>query len=318
MGAAQSGPRVINYDANGYDYRNFWKDRDYENRVEAKLLRSILKKYQPMNWFADLGGGFGRNAPIYFPFARHVVLIDYSWTNLTNAEATLLPDGPNDKLYLIRGNLYKAPFKDAAFTAGATVRVIHHLAKIDEALSEMSRILANRWILDVPIKNHLFAKAKAALHGGDPELKSPNPHLVGTEDEPFYNFNLSAIRAECKKLGWQSQLTASMSNFRRWEKATPSALRPAAQPFIYSMDALAQRIGRGWWGPSQFLQLTRQEETRNYPEISTLDEPWKTLSAIVQCPLCHAELNWSNDTAQCTACGHVFSRKGAIWDFTGE
>ena len=100
-----SSAHVINYDEGGYDYRKFWQGRDYENWAEARLLRRLMKQIPRQRWIADLGGGFGRNVPHYANNADHVVLVDYSWTNLTNAEQTLLPQGPSERIFLIRGNI---------------------------------------------------------------------------------------------------------------------------------------------------------------------------------------------------------------------
>ena len=312
---------VINYDNDGFDYRHFWDGRDYEHWAEARVLRKLLQRTPPVAWMADLGGGFGRNIPHYLSHAQHVVLVDYSWTNLTNAEQTLLPDGPNDKIFLIRGNIYHMPFRDGAFEMASTVRVIHHLSAIDAALAEMSRTISEHWILDVPIKNHLLARARATFTGKAKDLNSTAPNAIGTTAEPFYNFNLGAIRQTLRGEGWTPELVASVANFRRWERVVPGALRGAARPLVYGMERVVQRTGRGWWGPSQFLWLTRQTALAPTPEAtiaSALPAPWNVLAPKLFCPSCHGSLEWTADAATCAACDKTFSRKGAIWDFVVE
>jgi SAM-dependent methyltransferase len=312
---------VINYDKGGYDYRQFWRGRDYEHWAEARVLQRLLKRAGQIEWLADFGGGFGRNVPHYRQFARHVVLIDYSWTNLTNAEQTLLPDGPNDQVFLIRGNLYHLPFRDGAFDVGSTVRVIHHLSAIDAALDEMSRAISHNWILDVPIKHHLLARLRASLSGKGRSLRSPEPNPIGSPDEPFYNFSLRAILQTLRHEGWQPELAASVANFRRWERVVPGPLRGLARPVVYGGELASQRIGRGWWGPSQFLWLTRPTQTapsRAATVAGDVPHPWDTLAHSLCCPQCHGDLRWSSETVTCAACGKTFQRKGAIWDFVVE
>lgn len=312
---------VINYDSEGYDYRQFWQGRDYEHWAEARVLRRLLNRVKQVEWLADLGGGFGRNVPHYRQHAQHVVLIDYSWTNLTNAEHTLLPEGPNDQVYLIRGNLYHLPFRDGAFDLGSTVRVIHHLSAIDAALTEMGRTINKHWILDVPIKNHLLARARATLKGQGKALNSQEPNAIGTTAEPFYNFNLGAIRHTLRTEGWSQELVASVANFRRWERVVPNALRGPVRPVVYGMETVAQSTGRGWWGPSQFLWLTRaaaRAAALAPPVAPDLPAPWNTLAPRLFCPQCHGDLLWTADAATCAACDKRFARKGAIWDFVVE
>ena len=310
--------QVINYDAGGFDYRNFWHGREYEHWAEATVLERLLQRTPQVEWIADLGGGFGRNVPHYQPHAQHVVLIDYSWTNLKNAEATLLPDGPNDRVFLIRANLYHLPFRTGAFNVGSTVRVIHHLSSIDAALAEMGRTISGNWILDVPIKNHMLARARATLRGNAKALRSPEPNSIGTADEPFYNFSLPAIRTSLRQDGWSDELVASVANFRRWERVVPKPLRPIARPFVYGMEQVTQRTGRGWWGPSQFLWLTPQKgQAHQFTPAATTapSSPWSTLASIMTDPITHEDLTWTEDTATSPSGKQIFRRTGAIWDF---
>jgi hypothetical protein len=55
---------------------------------------------------------------------------------------------------------------------------------------------------------------------------------------------------------------ASVNNFRRWDQAFPKPVVATLRPFVQGLEIIAQRTGRGWWGPSQFLVATRQHGTR--------------------------------------------------------
>ncbi len=314
---------VINYDAGGYDYRSFWQGRDYEQWAETHVIRRILRRTAPVQWMVDLGGGFGRNVPHELQRSQHVVLVDYSWTNLTNAENTLLADGKNaGRVFLIRGNIYHLPFRDAAFQMGATIRVLHHLAATNDALAEMSRVIGEHWLLDVPIKHHLLARVKAAVKGGGKTLRTRTANELGSKDEPFWNYHLGAIREAVRQDGWDDTLVASVANFRRWERAVPGPLRAPARPVVYGAERLAQPLGRGWWGPAQFLWLTKhQQQTFTAPDpafAGTPPAPWDALAPSLWCPACHGELRWADDHTTCAACAKTFTRTGAIWDFVVE
>lgn len=330
--------RVINYDADGYDYRRFWNGRDYEQWAEARVIRRALRRTTPFDWFVDFGGGFGRNVPLYRERAAHVVLVDYSWTNLRNAEDALLADGPNDRVFLVRANLYHLPFRDAAFDGGATVRVLHHLSALDAALAEMGRTLGRAWLLDVPIKHHLLARARALATGRAREMATPAPNDIGTPAEPFFNFHLATVRRALAAAGWTSHLAASVANFRRWERLAPGPMQAVARPVVYGAEAVAQGVGRGWWGPAQFLWLERPtviatSDMRTFndepapgavPEGSIpgvqlwLSQPWNALAPRMRCPRCAGPLQWADDEATCPRCPRRFARKGAIWDFVEE
>lgn len=310
---------VINYDAGGYDYRHFWDGRDYEQWAEAYVIRRILRRTAPVQWMVDLGGGFGRNIPRELERAQQVVLVDYSWTNLTNAENTLLADPQNaGRVFLIRGNIYHLPFQDNAFEMGATIRVLHHLAATEAALAEMSRVLREHWLLDVPIKHHLLARMKAALKGNGGALRTREANELGSKDEPFWNYHLGAIREAVRQDGWSDALVASVANFRRWERAVPRALRGPARPLVYGAERLAQPLGRGWWGPAQFLWLTKRDPQPFVPAASDAPAPWAALATRLVCPACHGTLAWTEDTTTCQSCQKTFTRKGAIWDFVVE
>lgn len=306
---------VINYDADGYDYRRFWQGKEYEHWAEARVIRRTLRGAGAIDWLVDLGGGFGRNIPLYQPFARHVVLVDFSWTNLQNAAAQLLPKGPSDRLFLIRGNIYHLPFRDSSIEVGCTVRVLHHLAATDAALAEMGRVLSQHWLLDVPIKHHLLARAKAMARGRARALRDWSANDIGTPDEPFYNYHLDAIRTVVQQQGWSDKLVASVDNFRRWERVVPGAVRPVVRPVVYGAERVAQRAGRGWWGPAQYLWLSRTDRPLAAAPETQVPAPWTELAARLQCPQCGGALAWTSDAATCQQCHQAFQRTGAIWDF---
>jgi len=67
---------IADYDHSNYDYRTYWRNRDYENEVEHKTLSSLL----PLTGTSllDIGGSFGRLMDIYAPRFDRTVIYDYS------------------------------------------------------------------------------------------------------------------------------------------------------------------------------------------------------------------------------------------------
>ena len=135
---------VADYDSNDYDYQTFWTGRDYEQWAETVVLTRLMRELGPSEWFADFGGGFGRNAVHYRDWVAHAVLIDYSVTNLVRAGELYAEDVAAGRLHLVRADLAALPFVDSAFDASMTVRVLHHLADIERAVDEMLRTVRRR------------------------------------------------------------------------------------------------------------------------------------------------------------------------------
>lgn len=321
----ETHPAVIDYDLDDYDYRTFWKGRDYEQWSETYVLGHLLERIGRVQWLVDLGGGFGRNAAHYRQRADHAVIVDYSLGNLERAAASpLAADIEQGRIFLVRADLYHLPFIDSAFDVGLVVRVLHHLTELDDALVEMGRIIAKLWIVDVPIKNHVLARVRGLLHGETRQLSNWEPKSLSPADNmPFVNFHLAAVRRTLTNDGWDTKLVASNNNFRRWNHLLPTPAADVLRPLVYRLETVMQTLGRGWWGPSQFLWATRHKPvtptTTTVVQSTTLGTaPWATLATKMICPSCHAPLHWSSDVASCLECSRTYPRIGSVWDFVPD
>ena len=314
---------IADYDADGYDYRQYWRGREYEDWAEARVIRRCLRPVGVVPWLVDLGGGFGRNLPQYRPFARRLVLVDYSMTNLTAAERQLAREprlaGLDGDVALLRANLYHLPFRDAAFDTGATVRVLHHLQDLDGALAEMSRVIGAHWLVDVPSKHHLAARLRAWRRGQWHFAPGPDPQEIGTADVPYYNYSVAAVRQTLTALGWRARAAASVANLRGWERVVRGPLRRLARPAVYGVERIAQPLGRTWWGPSQWLWLTRETGARMPGGVAAPaaegERAEVAVRALLQCPHCRGALRWEEAAAHCDACQTSYPRQGQVWDF---
>jgi SAM-dependent methyltransferase len=300
---------IVDYDSNDYDYRTFWVGRDYEQRAEAAVLDRCMRALLPTEWLVDLGAGFGRNYPQYAAAGR-VALVDYSRNNLQTAAQLYGADVDAGRLQLIRADLNALPFVDGAFDVGVTVRVLHHLPDVDRTLPEMLRVIGTTALVDVPIKHHVFARLTAAArrgYAGIRQTATAAPRVVGESNYPFYTFHLDAIRRLVDRLGWDSAIAASVNNFRRWDQLLPGPAVAVLNPLVRGLDAMAQRIGRDWWGPNQFVQLRRRVP------LAAVGGGW---AARMRCPACGGDLRWDAHRAICGGCSANFQRCGRYWDFT--
>jgi Methyltransferase domain len=313
--ATMLGMQIVDYDAHGYDYRRYWDGRDYEQWAEDRALGRLVPRLGKADWLIDLGGGFGRNAVHYREQAAHYVIADYSATNLIHASELLADDVASGRAFLVRCDVNRLPFVDAAFDAALVVRVLHHLPDIDGALVGMNRIIGGRWLVDVPIKHHALGLARAAARRQWRTVSGPEPLRTGTTDNPFWNYQLGAVRQLLRGVGWRTRLAASVNNLRRWDRRLPRAAVRAMLPFARMAEAAAQFGGRGWWGPSQFLLAERTTPVRHITVTETASG-MPAIAARMACPDCRGGLSWTARTATCVPCRKSYRRVGSHWDFT--
>lgn len=315
--SADASTRIVDYDS-GFDYCDFWGNRDYESWVEARALRRLLPRLGRLDWFADFGGGFGRNAIHYQSIAKHVILVDYSVTQLSRAAERLAPELLAGRVHLIRADLGQLPLVDSAVDGAMVVRVLHHMTNVERCLTEMCRTVGKRWLVDVPIKHHALAWLRSTRTGNVRHLLTPEPIVTGSTEYPFYTFQLAAIRRCLRGAGFRSHAAASVNNFRRWDRVLPQPVVDGLRPAIYTLDLVAQRLGRGWWGPSQFLLATRirTQSPRLASVVEGLPASLAGLARRTRCPGCHADLTWSVEEASCGSCGRRYPRRVGFWDFT--
>jgi ubiquinone/menaquinone biosynthesis C-methylase UbiE len=308
---------VIDYDQGGYDYREFWTDRQYEDWAESRVLNRIIGKFGHPRWFADFGGGFGRNAAHYRDRARNSVIVDYSANNLTHAGELHAADVAAGRVHLVRGSVTALPFVDGAFDAAMVIRVLHHLDDVEVALSEMGRTINGRWLVDVPIKHHALGRLRSAVRLQSGEMSSPEPVIRGSSEHPFRAYRLPVIRQRLSESDWDSDLVASVNNFRRWDQTLPRPVVATLRPLVQTLEIVAQSTGRGWWGPSQFLVATRRSPVR--PKLGAapvgLSQSVAELARRMVCPACRGTLTWAPDDAHCATCSRTYRRHKSFWDF---
>lgn len=196
--------KIANYDTLDYDYRTYWKNREYENEAEHLLLRKVLRK-EKGNWFIDIGGSYGRLTDTYYKSFKSPLIIDYSLKTLQKNREYLLDRYPN--LTLIAANAYYLPFRDNSFDGGLMVRVLHHINEPSKYFSEIYRVLDNKavYIQEFANKVHLKAALRAVIHL-DFSLFSKEPYQQPDRDNnegatknsnvPFLNYHPSWLKTQ--------------------------------------------------------------------------------------------------------------------------
>jgi len=308
--------QIADYDSNGYDYRTYWDGRDYEQMAEDRALRRLVPRLGRPRWLVDLGGGFGRHAVRYRCRAARYVIVDYSATNLINASQALADDVSSGRAFLVRADLNALPFVDAAFDAALVVRVLHHLPALDHALMEMGRVVGGRWLIDVPIKHHVLGVVRGVLQRQWHAVHGPDPLRTTAGAEPFWNFQLAAVRRLLSGFGWQTRVVASVNNLRRWDRGLSPPAARALRPAALLVEALAQHCGIGWWGPHQYVLAQRCTPVRGTGATTRIRPGAPAIAALLVCPRCHGDLIWSADAASCKECPARYARVDGYWDFT--
>ncbi|MGQ9903400.1 MAG: class I SAM-dependent methyltransferase [Anaerolineae bacterium] len=289
-------------DYEGSDYKTrFWQnaDRAYEDAAERVALRRLL----PMRGrrIVEFGAGFGRLADLYSGYDQ-VVLLDYSRTML---EQAMQRWGNDPRFIFVAADVYHLPFADGVFDAATMIRVIHHIAKVPEALAGIQRVVAPAgvFVLEFANKRHIKSVARYLLR-----RQEWNPFDL----HPFefvklnFDFHPAWMLDQLRRAGFVTRRRLSVSYLR----AGFIKRRVPVQWMVYA-DALLQYTGAfGLWSPSVF--------TQNYP-TSGRQSPADGLSlagdAIFRSPRSGQPLRRDGDLLVCDADGTRWRTQGNFYDF---
>ncbi|KKP65986.1 MAG: hypothetical protein UR61_C0007G0006 [candidate division WS6 bacterium GW2011_GWE1_34_7] len=303
--------KVANYDELDYDYSTYWKKRAYEHESEELVLEKLLKNTQG-EWFLDVGGSFGRLLPSYYKKYKKCVIIDYSFKTLKKNHPILIKKYPN--IELIAANAYYLPFKENTFDGSLMVRVLHHLDKPKEYISEIYRVVSPNgiYIQEFANKLHLKAVIRAILKldfkifSISPYQQPDRKNNEGARENanvPFLNYHTSWIKNELTKKG-----------FTILKKYGCSFLRIGLLKRLFNTSTLlfVENIFQNTlsWSnisPSIFIKSVKRNGEKT--------KIGNNLEDILVCPKCKHSLNISNKKAICVSCNKEFNKKDNIWDF---
>ena len=292
-------PPVCNYEGSDYQ-QSFWEQggREYEDRAEAIALKRMLPKSGKL--MLELGAGTGRNTSRYAGFER-IVLLDYSITQLTQAQARL---GRSDKYIYVAANIYRLPFLDGLFDSATMIRALHHMADAPKALSQIRNVLQPNAVFILEFANKL-------------NLKSILRYWLGKQDwNPFtlepvefvqlnFDFHPQAIRNWLGELGFSIEKILTVSHFRL---GLLKRLVPAK--ILAALDGLFQPTGAFWqFTPSVFLKAKVKGQFQNI-EIPLM------VTDMFKCPDCGSgRLQDKSEYILCPTCQALWQVADGIYDF---
>jgi len=291
----KESPPICSYEGSDYQ-ESFWEkgDRAYEDAVEAIALKRLLPSTG--KWMLELGAGAGRNTPRYGGF-EHVILLDYSTTQLTQAQARL---GRSDRYRYVAADIYHLPFVDGFFDSATMVRTLHHMADAPTALSQVEHVLHtdSTFILEFANKRNLksIARYLTGRQKWDPfSLKQVEFEKLN------FDFHPRTIRKMLQDLNFKIQKSLTVSHFRmRWLK------QHIPLNLLVGLDSLLQWNG-SWsqYTPSVFVKSTLKS-----------NKPKAKQGTFFKCPACGSlELDEQNEAVICGKCKRKYPILNGIYDF---
>jgi ubiquinone/menaquinone biosynthesis C-methylase UbiE/uncharacterized protein YbaR (Trm112 family) len=295
-------PRICDYEGSRYR-TDFWEgqNRDYEDRIERIAMQKLLPPQGKR--LIEIGAGFGRLADLYQGY-QQVVLNDYARTQLEEAQNYL---GHDDRFIYVVADIYKMPFVDNLFDTLTMVRVMHHVADVPAALTELHRLLVPKGtaIIEYASKFHLKSLARWLLRQQE---WNPFDHAPYEFVELNFNFHPTWMRRQFESAGFQIKNIRSLSHYRinLLKRLLPTNL-------LVTLDSWAQPTGN-WFQltPSLFVQAQAQKS------------PTPALIDFFCCPICrspelvrikpHPNLV-SEEILVCQNCQRHWSFKDGIYDF---
>jgi len=232
-----------------YNYPRYWQARSYEDQAEKQALKKLLKKVKPKNSVIDIGGGYGRLAPIYAPLFKTRLLIDPSQILLKKAKKEL----KNYSHFIFKlGKARALPAKNSQFDAAIMIRVSHHLPFLAKAISESYRVLkpGGFLVLEFANKVHFKSSLKALLKGKINYLLFHTPKNISHRKTlKFLNYHPSHIKTLLLTNHFKIIKILSVSNFRGsfFKKIVPLKL-------LLMIESLFQNLlAYFYFGPSIFI-----------------------------------------------------------------
>jgi ubiquinone/menaquinone biosynthesis C-methylase UbiE len=292
---SNSRPPVCSYE--GSDYQtSFWDQgkRSYEDQVEAVALKKLLPAGGRL--LLELGAGAGRNSTRYQGY-DHVILLDYAFTQLQQAQARL---GSDPRYRFVVADVYQLPFVPGLFDAATMIRTLHHMANAARALQEIAQVLQSQatFILEFANKKNLKAIVRYLLR-----RQSWNPFDLDPVEfaELNFDFHPVAIKTWMAQAGFQIERTLTVSHFR-----IGLVKRMLPLSWLVRLDSWLQ--GTGNW-----LQLTPSVFMRAQMVQAHLPA---APGAFFCCPTCKSfPLLEKEDACQCTSCGKNWPIVNGIYIF---
>ena len=293
---------VIDYE--GSQYRtDFWvgQGRDYEDAVERAALDLLLPKRGKR--IAEIGAGFGRLANMYLGYEQ-IILFDYSRTLLKEAVQQW---GDDPRFIFVAGNIYQLPLVTRVLDTLVMIRVMHHLADVPMALTQLRRVLHGHStaIIEYANKRNLKAIARWAVQRQQWSPFAPEPHEFV---ELNFDFHPEWMASKFADAGLDICEQFAVSHFR-----LPLLKRNVSAAKLVQLDKVLFRAGGlAPIAPSVFVQAQAACEDGDQSVASVTN-----IVGLFRCPqcLCESLKLVADDKALCPECDTQYLSKDKVWDF---
>lgn len=297
-----SGIPVMDYEGSRYR-AEFWsgQGREYEDAAERLALRRLMPA--DGGRLAEIGAGFGRLAALYAGYEQ-VILFDYSRTLLADAAREL---GHDRRFVFVAGNIYSLPLATGILDTLVMVRVMHHLADVPAALTQLRRLLHRHSVAVLEYANK--RNLKAILRWGL-RRQSWSPFAAAPVEfvKLNYDFHPQWMEAQMRSAGLQVRRRLAVSHFR-----IEPLKRQVSAARLAQMDAALFAIGGTYpLSPSVFVQASAPG-TISRPAVPVDPE---SVHRLLRCPACGAEGldRVEEERVRCPQCGAVYRRHLGVWD----
>lgn len=286
-------PRICDYE--GSTYRtDFWEGqgRNYEDIVERHVLKQLLPAQGKR--LLELGAGFGRLTQEYNQY-EHVVLLDYSFSQLQYARQQLGDDGYT----YVAADAYQLPFKAGVFDGATMIRVIHHFEDVPAVFGSVRRVLAHKATFILEHANKRNLKAMIRHRFGQ---QAWNPNTLDPVEFVELNFNfhpqyiVDALQAA--QFALQQRVPVSFLRMGILKRTIPANA-------LASVDSILQKTG--WLvTPSIFTKNTAIGAQANKVKVEAQD--------IFACPITGGDLTREGNRL-INADGQQWEIRDGIYDF---
>jgi SAM-dependent methyltransferase len=246
--------RADHYDDPAFDYREYWRGRDYEHAAEEAAIDRLLAGRR----FAralDVGGGYGRLARHLVNYADEVILAEPSEQQLGLARR-YLRNAPAVRCLPAQARDLRLP--DASVDVAMLVRVLHHIPDPAPELAEIARVLRpdGTLLLEFANLSHALNRVRYAVRGRriprtPVEIAASAGRGLGAV--PFVNHHPKALLALLERAGFAVEAALSGSNLR-----SATAKRVLGTPAMLWLERRLQpALAPLYFGPSIWLRLRK-------------------------------------------------------------
>jgi ubiquinone/menaquinone biosynthesis C-methylase UbiE len=297
----KSNQPICDYEGSAYRTEFWGQGREYEDAAERVALQHLLPPSG--NRLIDIGGGYGRLAPLYNGYDE-VVIFDHALSQLRQAQelwGTSAPKGRPRYIYAA-GDFYRLPFAPGLFDTVTMVRTLHHAVDAASVLHGVSRILAPKgtFVLEFANKRNLKAILRYLIgrQAWSPFDRNPEEFVPLN-----FNFHPAWIQEQLAQAGLQVEARRAVSIFR-W--APLKRLVPTH--VLVALDRLCQPAAELLpVSPSVFVRCTAGADRPRAPERE-----------FFRCTMCgSAVLTEDESTLLCVDCSTRFAVRDGIYDFRG-